>query len=264
MRLAQQWMLLAVLTSALSGCSGMLRWDDSGGKRPVTAARAPRGERAGAGQYTVQAGDTLYSIAFRNQLDFRDVAAWNRINAGYRIYPGQVLRLRPPTEGSSPPAQRPSASRPTPAPAGEPPDATIASSPPSIVPAAELERYYDWQWPLRGAIAKHYAPDTGAKGLDIEGELGQPVIAAAPGRVVYSGSGLKGYGELVIIKHDETYLSAYGYNRRRLVEEGDLVAAGQAVAELGLGPAQRPLLHFEIRSHGKPIDPLTALPKTSK
>ena len=97
--------------------------------------------------------------------------------------------------------------------------------------------------------------------MDISGDLGTKVIAAAPGRVLYSGPGLKGYGELVIIKHDETYLSAYGYNRKRLVEEGQLVTAGQPIAELGPGPEQKPMLHFEIREHGKPLDPLPLLPK---
>jgi len=100
----------------------------------------------------------------------------------------------------------------------------------------------------------------GNKGLDIAGQVGAPVVAAGPGKVVYSGAALKGYGELIIIKHDERYLSAYGYNRRRLVAEGELVTAGQRIAELGLGPEQKPLLHFEIREKGKPINPLGLLP----
>jgi len=108
---------------------------------------------------------------------------------------------------------------------------------------------------------QRFAPDDGAKGIDIAGQPGQIVVASAPGKVVYSGSALKGYGELIIIKHNEQYLSAYGYNRKRLAEEGQQVAAGQPIAELGLGPEQKPRLHFEIRDKGKPVDPTFLLPR---
>ena len=107
---------------------------------------------------------------------------------------------------------------------------------------------------------ERFDPDGGQKGIDISGSVGQIVVASAAGKVVYSGSALKGYGELVIVKHNETYLSAYGYNRKRLVEEGAQVAAGQPIAELGIGPEQKPVLHFEIRDKGRPIDPLPLLP----
>jgi lipoprotein NlpD len=117
-----------------------------------------------------------------------------------------------------------------------------------------------WEWPTRGKVVRGFSSDS-SKGIDISGDIGQIVVAAAAGKVVYSGSALKGYGELVIIKHDERYLSAYGYNRRRLVEEGQQVLAGQPIAELGEGPEQRPLLHFEIRDKGKPVDPLPLLPR---
>ena len=118
-----------------------------------------------------------------------------------------------------------------------------------------------WEWPTRGKVVRGFTGDVSSKGLDIAGDAGQIVVAAAGGKVVYSGSALKGYGELVIIKHDEQYLSAYGYNRRRLVEEGQQVLAGQPIAEVGEGPEQRPLLHFEIRDRGRPVDPLPLLPK---
>ncbi|HZP12246.1 MAG TPA: peptidoglycan DD-metalloendopeptidase family protein [Nevskiaceae bacterium] len=217
---------------------------------------------AGSGErtYTVKAGDTLYSIARKYGADYHDLAKWNGIGSDYRLEIGQVLKLG--ASGSSARASSKHRAKPIAAPSPE-----VAREEPSVAPrekpepaAAAMERYYAWQWPLRGPIAKTYAPEGGSKGLDIAGDLGQTVIAAAPGRVVYSGSGLKGYGELVIIKHDETYLSAYGYNRKRLVNEGDMVTAGQPVAELGTGPEQKPLLHFEIREHGKPIDPLPLLP----
>jgi len=117
-----------------------------------------------------------------------------------------------------------------------------------------------WQWPTSGVVLRKYDMASGSKGIDVGGELGQPVYAVSPGKVVYSGSALKGYGELIIVKHDDTYLSAYGHNRRRLVKEGDEVRAGQTIAELGIGPEQKPLLHFEIRENGKPVDPLAFLP----
>jgi lipoprotein NlpD len=115
-------------------------------------------------------------------------------------------------------------------------------------------------WPTRGQVIRAFSPDDGSKGVDISAPLGQVVVAAAAGTVVYSGSALKGYGELVIVKHGERYLSAYGYNRRRLVEEGQFVRQGQPVGELGMGPEQQPELHFEIRDEGRPIDPLSLLP----
>ena len=220
--------------------------------------RSARGEENVA-QYTVKRGDTLYSIATQHHLDYHQLASWNSIGPDYRIEVGQVLRLAALGAAHSVVLNRPRKEAATVA--REP---TTVASGASAVPAVNLERYYQWQWPLRGAIAKTYSLEGGSKGLDIVGAPGQTVIAAAPGRVVYSGSGLKGYGELVIIKHDETYLSAYGYNRRRLVEEGDLVTAGQAIAELGLGPQQKPLLHFEIREHGKALDPLALLPQAQK
>jgi lipoprotein NlpD len=116
-----------------------------------------------------------------------------------------------------------------------------------------------WLWPTQGDVVDRFDPDGGQKGVDIAGTVGQIVVASAPGKVVYSGSALKGYGELVIVKHNETYLSAYGYNRRRLVEEGQQVTAGQPIAELGTGPEQKAVLHFEIREKGRPIDPLPLL-----
>jgi len=256
---------------AIAGCSELWRWDsDLGDRRAVEAdeisttfARSP--SERGAATYTVKRGDTLYSIATKHHLDYHDVAAWNGIGSNYRLEIGQVLRLGP--KGA---ASRASAPSRTTSRRGRPAAATeVANNESKLQPhaageqpaSAAIERYYQWQWPLKGAIAKTYAPEGGSKGLDIGGELGQTVIAAAPGRVVYSGSGLKGYGELVIIKHDETYLSAYGYNRKRLVEEGQLVTAGEPIAELGPGPEQKPMLHFEIREHGKPLDPLPLLPK---
>jgi lipoprotein NlpD len=139
----------------------------------------------------------------------------------------------------------------------------IPATPPPTAPAAGPAEYpsgFTWQWPTAGSILRRYAPGEGAKGIDFTGNLGQPVFAAAPGRVVYSGNALKGYGELIIIKHDEVHLSAYGYNRKRYVVEGDVVTTGQPIGELGMGPESKPLLHFEIRERGKPVNPATYLP----
>jgi len=206
--------------------------------------------------YRVAAGDTVYSIAFRNQVDFRDLAVWNDIGPDYLIKPGQVLRLTAPpvtparTASSS--IQALPTQRPRPAVVATPQSLPQRADPPPQAP-------HRWQWPTQGEVVRSYGGS--AKGVDIAGELGQAVKAAAPGKVVYSGSALKGYGELIIIKHDDLHLSAYGYNRRRLVTEGMQVAAGQQIAELGLGPEQKPVLHFEVRRRGKPVDPMEFLPE---
>ncbi|HVT34777.1 MAG TPA: peptidoglycan DD-metalloendopeptidase family protein, partial [Nevskiaceae bacterium] len=199
----------------------------------------------------------------------------------YRIVPGQVLRLSAPppsasahTEsGSAAPTPLPPPVAATHAPVPVPvesatvsPTATaVASAAPPVEASTvdtpvELPAGFQWQWPTAGSVLHAYAPASGAKGLDFTGNIGQPVLAAAPGRVVYSGNALKGYGELIIIKHDEQHLSAYGYNRKRYVNEGDFVTAGQPIGELGLGPENKPLLHFEIRERGKPVNPSQYLP----
>lgn len=231
---------------------------------------------AAAGEYVVQPGDTLFAIGFRNQLDYHDLASWNGIGNDYLIRSGQVLRLTPPA-GSDGVLARPLAlpampsDKPVPiqsgdaaAPSALPPPVALAApvvnAPVTARPPLQNASTLRFQWPTAGSVIKNYNMASGSKGIDITGELGQAVLAVTAGKVVYSGSALKGYGELIIIKHDETYLSAYGHNRRRLVKEGDEVSAGQTIAELGLGPEQKPILHFEIRENGKPVDPLRFLP----
>lgn len=201
----------------------------------------------------VQRGDTVYRIATNNGISPLDLATWNDIPPPYTIYPGQRLRLYPGTAGrrpsasaSSPRPPRASASRPTP--------------PPQAAPAQQAP--FAWRWPADGELVGRYADDDPTRqGIDIAGNSGQPVRSAADGVVVYSGSGLVGYGELVIVKHDEQWLSAYGHNRARLVNEGQIVKAGQQIAEMGRSGAARDMLHFEIRYNGKPVDPLRYLPK---
>jgi lipoprotein NlpD len=246
------------------------------------ASRAPVEDRAdrqapAAGQHLVRPGDTLYGIAWMHGLDYQDVAAWNGIPPPYRIYPGRRLRLsgpeRPADARPAPPA--PVAAAPTvPAPAAGPAPRGAPSRPvppgpaggrpsgprDSAATADEHAGAVVWTWPARGRVLRTFA-DAGNKGLDIGGRMHQPIYAAAPGQVVYSGSGLIGYGKLIIIKHNKNYLSAYAHNERLLVGEGDSVSAGQRIAEMGRSGATQVKLHFEIRRDGKPVDPLRYLPK---
>lgn len=251
-------------------------------------------------RHQVKAGETLYSIAWRFGYDYREVAAWNRIPPPYRIYVGQELLILAPdrfkvpavqqsaaeAQGDTPPrpavvtqptvaAATPVPATPSsPAPKPAPPTASAAKTdkpvqppkPPArsgavsanASPAAEL--VIRWQWPTEGKIVTRFAASEGRKGIDVSGRLGQPVRAAADGEVVYSGSGLIGYGNLVIVKHSDVFLSAYGHNRKLLVKEGDKVKQGATLAEMGRGANGVPMLHFEIRKNGKPVDPLLYLP----
>ncbi|ULQ46145.1 peptidoglycan DD-metalloendopeptidase family protein [Flagellatimonas centrodinii] len=266
-----------------TGCAALLSWSPPA-ERVQVDSTTPMVvlPPVAADEYRVQQGDTLYSIAFRNQVDFRELAQWNALANPELIYPGQVLRLKPaatikpvaPANGDvataavtlPPPvgAPRPlapvalgsaaSASAP-PTTAPPPVAATTAAVPPPVTGR--------WTWPTDGIVSRGYSPTQGSKGLEFTGRRGQQVVAASAGKVVYSGNALKGYGELIIIKHDEVFLSAYGYNRTRLVKEGDTVRAGQPIAEMGEGPERKPLLHFEIRERGKPVNPVKFLPAKS-
>lgn len=242
-------LLLCVVAVATAGCAELYRWPDR--MAAPGPARAARSEPAPEGHYVVKAGDTLFSIAFRNQLDVNELAVWNDIGPDYLIRAGQVIRLTPPLvvagESGSSIVTRPMQ------PVEDTP-AAAAPAPPSRPAAVSGSR----AWPAAGPVLKGFGE--GGKGIDIGGDVGAPVHAAADGKVVYSGSALKGYGELIIVKHDDTWLTAYGYNSRRLVSEGARVSAGQPIAEMGLGPEQRAALHFEVRRRGKPVDPAGFLP----
>ena len=189
--------------------------------------------------HIVRRGETLFSIAFRYGKDPEDLARWNRLGNGSLIYPGQVIHLQPRAGAAT------SSSRPTPRPLPELP----ADPPPA------------WAWPTRGQVSVNFGgkPGTGT-GILINGKSGQSIRAAASGKVVYAGGGLIGYGQLIIIKHNDTYLSAYGYNASLLVKEGESIARGQPIARMGEGPERKPRLHFEIRRNGKPVNPRQFLP----
>lgn len=251
--------------------------------------------------YAVQKGDTLYGIALEHGFDYKEVAEWNGIEPPYTIRIGQQLKLTAahpavvatPLKTAStveirqvgedgllktqPKALRQPYGRaertenPIPAVAKtetkvKPPPAEEKPAPEEKkgVAQAEDDEHIDWIWPTAGKVITGFnETDSAGKGLDISGKDGQPVLAAAPGKVVYSGSGLRGYGKLVIIKHNKTYLSAYAHNRQILVKEGQSVAKGQKIAEMGDSDADQVKLHFEIRRLGKPIDPVKYLPQAA-
>jgi lipoprotein NlpD len=295
----------------------------NGPSRVVTPVARP----APGGTYKVMKGDTLYSIAFRNGVDFRDLASWNHIDSPYTIWPGQDLKLapadgRPPAAAAMhtapvvataakpaaptahvatatpepqpgfqpattstastapvvvPPAQvvaqpahpstpAPAASTTPVVPVAGAPAATAANTPPPAPPtpvapgATRSNGGVNWRWPADGTLIKRFQSGDAIPGIEISGKSGDPVRAAADGVVVYSGNGLVGYGELVIVKHNDSYLSAYGHNSKRLVKEGQRVTAGQQIAEMGSTGASRDELQFQIRKDGNPVDPLGYLP----
>ena len=219
--------------------------------------------RSGASSITVVRGDTVFAIARQTGRSPGDLISWNHLQSPERLVPGQRLRVVPPE-----PVPRPS--KPVSAAGAPSAVATHASVPVRPPPAApplhdvvpETAGPPTWCWPTQGRVVSAFiAGDTTRQGIDIAGHDGQTVRAAAAGQVVYSGSGLVGYGELIIIKHTADWLSAYAHNRARLVQEGQQVRAGQKIAELGHSGTSQDLLHFEIRLHGKPVDPLQQLPR---
>ncbi len=323
-----QWPMMAAVPLLLAACgtmrSSVVVEPAAGAVHPASATTLARTPIPG-GMYTVLKGDTLYSIAFRNGVDFRDLAQWNQIAEPYTIWPGQRLRLSPGTPAPSiavaprPPvaATRSTATSPVPpaAPVFEPvspststhvaagaamappaaagsgaqsPGSTapgvspvtaasagvvpVAGAPapamvpkptvPAAVPSAPSRAVSGlaWRWPAAGAVVKRFRSTDAIPGIEISGKTGEPVRSAADGVVVYSGNGLVGYGELVIIKHSDSLLSAYGHNRTRLVKEGQHVSAGQQIAEMGATGAAHNGLEFQIRKDGNPVDPLVYLP----
>jgi lipoprotein NlpD len=233
-----------------------------------TAKPLPGSENAGQpGFYTVQRGDTLTRIGLEHGQGWRDLAKWNSLGNPDVIEVGQVLRVSPPggaveTAGV---VVRPVV------PSSVNPSAPITSSPPTVVTSAKAEPApvpvspaanddgLGFIWPATGAVIAGF-DEVKNKGLDISGKAGDPVIAAADGQVVYAGAGLRGYGNLVILKHNSTFLTAYAHNQALLVKEDQKVRKGQKIAEMGKSDADRVKLHFEVRRQGKPVDPAKLLP----
>ena len=252
------------------------------------------------GMYTVKRGDTLYSIALEHGQDYKDIKAWNNLEDPNRIRAGQQLRVAPaedeapvavvrpvtssapvqstsvaannetlkrePKGGKLPWSEQALAKLRETAPAQQQVQQVQATEKPAEKPVEQAatavgDDAIEWAWPTPGKPLAGFSEGAGGnKGVDIAGRSGEPVGAAAEGKVVYVGSGLRGYGNLVIVRHNATYLSAYGHNSKILVKEGQAVAKGQKIAEIGSSDADQAKLHFEIRRQGKPIDPLKYLP----
>ena len=279
--------LLAGVAGLAAGCGG-------GGVAPVhspSESVVPGRAR----EHVVGKGDTVYMIAWRHGVDYRALARVNGIREPYTIFPGQKILIPEPGD-AAPPASAPDAAtseedapgeaavlalgdRPAPAltplpppepaaeppppeapePEPEPPPKSAAKTPRETLPA-NVVAGLRWTWPTEGKTIGHFS-HAGGKGIDIAGAFGQPVRAAAGGRVVYAGSGLIGYGKLVIVKHDGRHLSAYGHNERLHVKEGETVKGSQHIADMGRSSRGRTMLHFEVRRDGKPVDPLRFLPR---
>jgi len=232
----------------------------------------PGFENAGKpGYYSVKPGDTMIRIGLENGQNWRDIVRWNSLENPNLIEVGQVLRVVPPASESALAVTRPVSSgavtapaalgpaRPASAPAiaGAAPAPIPAPAPPA--PAANGDEDVAWIWPVEGALIAGF-DEAKNKGLDIAGKAGDPVMASAEGRVVYAGAGLRGYGNLVILKHNNTFLTAYAHNQKLFVKEDQTVRKGQKIAEMGSSDADRVKLHFEIRRQGKPVDPAKYLP----
>lgn len=198
------------------------------------------------GRIVVAAGDTMYGLAEEVGVDFKELARWNNIPPPYTIRPGQVLRTTPP--GSAPESRKRRSS------SGK------SSSSRNANPRSTA-KVGSWVWPADGPIVRRFSARGTNKGLDIGGRRGAAVHASAPGKVVYKGSGLRGYGQLIIIKHNRDFLSAYAHTDRIYVEEGDVIKGGQKIASMGSSGTDQVKLHFEIRYRGSPVDPLKYLPK---
>ena len=289
LRVAKAGWLALVVAVALVGCASKGRVPPpvedrklSSGARPVVPAKpaaAVNDNAARSGFYTVKPGDTLIRIGMDHGQSWRDIARWNNLDNPNLIETGQVLRVLPPagdnavvvrpvasSAATSSPVSSASASNApasTPAPAGAAapaPAAPSASTAPANAATADaVEEALGFQWPTRGPILAGF-DESKNKGIDIGGKAGDPVLAAADGKVVYAGSGLRGYGNLIIIKHNNTYLTAYAHNQSLLVKEDQAIRRGQKIAEMGNTDADQVKLHFEIRRQGKPVDPARYLP----
>lgn len=233
------------------------------GAAKVDPATLPGAENAGKpGYYTVKPGETLMRIAMEHGQSWKDIARWSNLENPNVIEVGQVLRVVPPTSSA---VIQPAPA--APAVTGGSASSTAAATPapvPSPAPAAAeapaaADNNVGFIWPSSGTVIAGF-DDSRNKGLDIGGKAGDPVVAAADGRVIYAGAGLRGYGNLILIKHNNTYLTAYAHNQTLLVKDDQVVRKGQKIAEMGSSDADRVKLHFEVRRQGKPVDPSRYLP----
>ena len=276
--------LACIATAVLAGCASSTRppapVEDrgTGAARPAPVATEvaaatkplPGAENAGKpGYFTVKPGHTLIRIGLENGQNWRDLVRWNGLENPNVLEVGQVLRVVPPVTVAAAPESgvvvRPVTSGAASA-AGATPTLAAASAPraaasaPAAVAAPASEDELAWAWPTSGGAVLAGYDEVKNKGIDIGGKAGEPVLASADGRVVYAGAGLRGYGNLIILKHNNTYLSAYAHNQTLLVKEDQSVRKGQKIAEMGNTDADRVKLHFEIRRQGKPVDPAKYLP----
>lgn len=249
---------MAAVTAALIGCQ-------SPPPAPIAEREQPPSEKITT--HIVSSGETLYSVAWRYELDFQRLAEANSLTSPYALYPGQRLSL----DTTAPPPRRPAQSqrqppevrsRPVPE-RGIAANESVGSQPKVFLPPEpQLPKgNWSWQWPVSGNVEREYDAARVLKGISIYPGPGTSVASAAPGVVVYAGNGLRGYGNLVIIKHSDKYLSAYAHNNSLLVGENDTVRQGQKIAEVGVDSTKVRRLYFEIRENGKPVDPLKLLPK---
>lgn len=260
-------LLTAALFMASCGSTGVRAPVASPGE--AKPWRVPKATTRGARltHHVVRKGETLYTIAWQHGVDYRTLAAWNQIGPPYTIFPGQKLTVAPAglpakrrTQAGKPSAVT-AAAKNTRTPAEKKSGKRKVEGGRTVQRAAGGDRAPDgWHWPAKGELVTTFI-DSGRKGVNIAGRLGDPIYAAANGRVVYTGGGLRGYGELIIVKHNHRYLSAYAHNNKLLVREGDTVTGGQRIAEMGRTGTDRVMLHFEIRRDGKPVDPIAFLPK---
>ncbi len=264
--------VMSAVALAVAGCAAPSKpaqrapvVDRTAGAAPTTngaAALPPGAENAGKpGYYSVRPGDTLMRIGLETGQSWRDLANWNGLTNPNVIEVGQVLRVVPPNAAA--PAEVGTATSAVSGSSvqGRPLDATTAPAPANAAaapkPASNDE--VSFLWPTRGQVVDNF-DEARYKGIGIAGRIGEPVLAAADGRVVYAGAGLRGYGNLVILKHNNTYLTAYAHNQTILVKEDQSVRQGQKIAEMGSSDSDRVKLHFEVRRQGKPVDPLKHLP----
>lgn len=267
------WRCLAFICLAISGL--LL---SACGSTPVSTTGAgktgARQQQSSAKYHRVRKGDTLYAVSWKAGLDYKTLARWNGLKAPFTIYPGQQLRLIPPqgkgkttktasnvkskpaTRAKSAPKPVESSSKIKPA-ANTSTASTATAKKTSTAGNAGLK----WMWPVKGKLVGTYSSkDPSRDGIKIAGIRGEKILAAEAGQVVYVGSGLVGYGRLIIVKHNNKFLSAYGHNSRLLVKEGSLVKKGMHIADMGVAHSGKAQLHFEIRKYGKPVNPISYLP----